>query len=299
MRKILCFVLILGIVLIDFSLAQPNQKPNKPVLAVLKLKALEPITDSESYQITNFLQSELLYSREFTLIDRIQVDEILKEMKYQQSGACDVTCAAEIGKQLAASKVIKGSVGKLGNAYTISIDLVDVETARIENSSNILERCALEDLPAFMRQLVTNLLSANPTGAPRVSVKPKDDIPLSVPKPVQPGAEVRPAPFSRAELEGQLAGYKAKRTLGWILVVPSAVWTSLAVSGVISGNSGDKSQSLLLAAPGLALWVVGLAIGMSANTQIRKIEEQLNQGQLSLKIDPARSFYAVSWTYRF
>jgi hypothetical protein len=72
MKRIIIIVIMIGLITFDIAIAQIAQNQEKPVLAILKLKALEPITENEAIQITNFLQIELLYTRRFTLIDRIQ-----------------------------------------------------------------------------------------------------------------------------------------------------------------------------------------------------------------------------------
>jgi Skp family chaperone for outer membrane proteins/TolB-like protein len=211
---------MIGLISFGFAVAQTAQNQEKPVLAVLNLKASEPITENEAIQITNFLQSELFHARRFTLIDRVQVDQVLKKVSFQRSGACDVTCAAQIGKMLAAKKVIKGTVGRLGNAYTISIDMVDVETTKIENSANILERCQIEELPAFLRSLVANLLSSDPTGAPQLGqAQPKEEPGLAVNKKPEDDFEpiyiINSAKVLKESAEG-------KKALPQIQMAPSA-----------------------------------------------------------------------------
>lgn len=306
MKRAISIVLMIGMFSIDIAIAQTAQNQAKPVLAVLKLKALD-ITENEAYQITNFLQSELLYSRRFTLVDRVQVDELLKEVKYQQSGSCDVTCAADLGKQLAASKVIKGSVGKLGNSYTIYIDMVDVETARIENSSNILERCQLDELPAFIRGLITNLLSPNPTGAPQLpQIKSREE-----PKPAlekKPGTDAPYQPqrpqdnLSMADLQKQVSRYKSRRTWGWVITVPSIAWTGFIIVVSLSGNLKAKEGSplvLLLGVPTLFSSCIGINMIVKGNKGIKRVEEAMKKGQFSFNINPAKKIFAVSYTFSF
>jgi hypothetical protein len=311
MKKTISIVLMIGMFSFDIAIAQTAQNQAKPVLAVLKLKALD-ITENEAYQITNFLQSELLYSRRFTLVDRVQVDELLKEVKYQQSGSCDVTCAADLGKQLAASKVIKGSVGKLGNSYTIYIDMVDVETARIENSSNILERCQLDELPAFIRGLITNLLSPNPTGAPQLpQTKPKEEPRPALAKKPEAGASYQPqrpqTNLAMVDLQKQLSGYKSRRTWGWIITVPSIGWTGLAIAlGILTSVSGDQKEKeaaplglLLVGGPTLISSFIGINMIVKGNKGIKRVEEAMKNSQFSFNINPAKKIFAVSYTFSF
>lgn len=168
MRKC-CILLILIPILFNSLLAQTEEKP---VLAVLTLQGLD-ISENEAIQITQFIQRELFYTEKYKLVERTQVDEILKEYQYQLSGVCDLECAVKIGKQLAASKVIIGTAGKFGNAYTIQIKLIDVQSSEIEKISDILEECRLEELPNYTHDLIRKLIRPVAEAKPEIIEKPK------------------------------------------------------------------------------------------------------------------------------
>jgi len=56
----------------------------------------------------------------------------LKEQGLQQSGACNTSeCFAEVGKILGAERMIGGSIGKVGEVFTVTVRIIDVETAVI------------------------------------------------------------------------------------------------------------------------------------------------------------------------
>ena len=57
------------------------------------------------------------------------MDKILEEFDYQNTGCTDEECAVELGKMLNAERIVIGSVGLVGQTYTINARIVDIETA--------------------------------------------------------------------------------------------------------------------------------------------------------------------------
>lgn len=101
------------------------------IVAVNKLKATG-VTENEAQSLTDALRSELGKSGKFQVMERSQMDDILKEQGFQQSGVCDeASCAIEIGKILAVNFIIMGNIGMVGKTYTLSIRFVEVGTGKI------------------------------------------------------------------------------------------------------------------------------------------------------------------------
>jgi TM2 domain-containing membrane protein YozV len=135
-----------------------GQREAKPVLAVLSLSS-QNVSPADTSIIMGFIQEEFFYTMKFQLVEREQIDKLLKEIQYQQSGLCDVECAVNLGKQLAAQKVVSGSVGRLGNAYVIQLSMIDVATSAIESMFSIREECPLEQLPGYISKLIKGVIS--------------------------------------------------------------------------------------------------------------------------------------------
>jgi TolB-like protein len=101
------------------------------MIAVNNLKATG-VKENEALSLTDALRSELGKSGKYQVMERTQMDEILKEQGLQQSGTCDeASCAMEIGKLLAVKQIVMGNIGMVGNTYTISVRLVEVGTGKI------------------------------------------------------------------------------------------------------------------------------------------------------------------------
>lgn len=132
----LSFLIILtGFIPPRLSFAQEDSY----TIAVLDLIA-NGISDSEARSLSDYLRSQITRtatSQEFTeksgfvytVIERAQMDKILEEFDYQSTGCTDEECAVELGKMLNAERIVIGSVGLVGQTYTINARIVDIETA--------------------------------------------------------------------------------------------------------------------------------------------------------------------------
>jgi hypothetical protein len=63
------------------------------------------------------------------------MQEVLKEQGFQQSGCTTDECMVEIGRLIGVEKIIGGSISKVGNIYSVSSRIVNVETGEIENTA--------------------------------------------------------------------------------------------------------------------------------------------------------------------
>ena len=74
------------------------------------------------------LESTLINSGRFQVIEKNKREELLKEAEWQNSGACDTDCAVEIGSQIGADYIVFGSITQLGRSFhQIDLKIVDIE----------------------------------------------------------------------------------------------------------------------------------------------------------------------------
>ncbi len=107
--------------------------------------------------ISSMLRTEIIDSGKFTVVERDQMEAILKEQGLQQTGCTDAACAVQIGKLISAKKMLIGDVSKLGKAYIIACRIVDVEKGVAEYATQ--ETAENEDeLVATTRRMVVKLL---------------------------------------------------------------------------------------------------------------------------------------------
>jgi len=131
--------------LAQFIFITNTYSQNKISYAVLNLKSLG-ISNSEAQILTDRLRNNLVNLKEFRVLDRENMDVILKEQGFQLSGCTTTECAVEAGKLLNVHKIITGSVGKFSLIYTISLKIIDIETGEIENSIYYDYKGEMEDL---------------------------------------------------------------------------------------------------------------------------------------------------------
>lgn len=158
-----------------FSLAVTAQavEPSKqPMVAVLPLSTQG--TDSVAGTvIAEALSNELLKTGKVRVMERTQVVKILAEQGFQQSGACDGSeCAVEVGKLLSIDRLVVGSVGKLGNAFSISLRTVDVRTGEILGSAQQMRRGEIDEIAASVLPGMADELISGRAAADRTATSP-------------------------------------------------------------------------------------------------------------------------------
>ena len=127
-----CLKIFAFFLTISFITAQ-NPKPS---VAILDFEA-RGIPDYEVETLTERLRSEAANTNAIRLIDRKMLESILNEQGLQQSGCTTDECAAEVGQLLGAQYMINGSIGKLGNTYTIDTKMVSVTTGAAERTKTV------------------------------------------------------------------------------------------------------------------------------------------------------------------
>jgi WD40 repeat protein len=92
------------------------------------------------------VRAALLKTGRVTLIDRANTNKILAEQRFQMSGAVSPESAVSLGRLLGAKALASGTVSKLGEVYTVSLTLTDVETGHVLGTAQEQARCGEEDL---------------------------------------------------------------------------------------------------------------------------------------------------------
>lgn len=95
-------------------------------LAVMDFQA-KGIPAGIAQNVSELVRTELINSNRYIIIERAQMDQILKEQGIQQSGCTEISCAVQAGQILSANKILIGSIMKIGKNIVISGRIVDVE----------------------------------------------------------------------------------------------------------------------------------------------------------------------------
>jgi TolB-like protein len=129
------------------------------MVAVTALQA-RGVAESDAAVFTETLADVLLRSGKVRVMERSQMDKILAEQGFQQAGACDTAeCAVQMGRLLGIERIVVGSVGKVGETYSLSVRMVDVGTGEVLSSSRRNHRGAIDDVldrvvPEVGRELI-------------------------------------------------------------------------------------------------------------------------------------------------
>ena len=97
----------------------------KEIIAVLDLEQIG-LSDQEATILTQRLTTKLIAIDRYQVVERNNMDKILKEQKFQHSGCTDSECAVEIGQLLNSDFIVIGSVNKFGKTYALDARLIDV-----------------------------------------------------------------------------------------------------------------------------------------------------------------------------
>lgn len=127
-----CFVsVIFSLMFISINSFAYAEKMN---IAVMDLKPVG-IDNNTAVAASNIIRNELIKNGDFNVIERTQMDLVLKEQGIQQTGLIDQRKAIEIGKMMSAKKILIGEVNSIGTNIIITIRIVDVENGISEFSS--------------------------------------------------------------------------------------------------------------------------------------------------------------------
>jgi len=146
------------IILLMFSL-NIFADETKPTIAVLDLKAIE-ISRSDAIFMSSFLTQDLTRTGKFRVTDRVNIDKILIEQGFQQTGCTESECAVEIGKILNIKYAVVGNIGWLANKYMVAINIIDVETGEVVFATDfgVVKRDDIRNISRMLTKKIVNYL---------------------------------------------------------------------------------------------------------------------------------------------
>ncbi len=95
---------------------------------------LEPqnVSSGDSAVIADMLRNELVKTGAYNIVEKKNMDKLLAEQAFQQTGCTSEECAVKLGKLLNVQRIVVGSFGRLLNKYYISVRVINVETGKID-----------------------------------------------------------------------------------------------------------------------------------------------------------------------
>ncbi len=117
------------------------------------------------YAVSEIVTQDFQRSGYFLVLEKKQLQQILKTMELQQSGLYDSDKAATIGKLIDAKYLMVGSITKTAGFYRVSVRVVEVETGSVilsdavEFDAALLESAAEKYLPPRYRAFIGSSMS--------------------------------------------------------------------------------------------------------------------------------------------
>lgn len=127
----------------------------------LAVGAFEPIGGSatDAAVIADLFRNEIVKGQAFSVVEKSNMDKILQEQAFQQTGCTSQECAVKLGKILNVKLLVVGSFGKMLGQYVINVRVIDVETAQAVYS-DVLQIDDAKDVAAGVQTLATRLTAA-------------------------------------------------------------------------------------------------------------------------------------------
>lgn len=108
----------------------------RQTVAVLDFEAVG-VSKIEAMMIGDLVREALVKQGRFTILDRKNMNAILKEQSFQASGCTTEECRVQMGQLLNAELVMSGQLVKVGNAWQVTAKSLDVATAKFVNVARV------------------------------------------------------------------------------------------------------------------------------------------------------------------
>jgi len=164
MKKLLSVLGIASLTLaMTFLCVAEEEIEEKLRLAILDLGAKD-ISAMTASKVSELLRTTMFNAGLFTLIERNEMETILKEQKLTLTGCTDEKCGIQVGRLLSANKILVGTVMQLGEKIIINARIVDVEKGKLDFAE--MTSCTKESELDTACVEFANKLTARITGRP-------------------------------------------------------------------------------------------------------------------------------------
>ena len=135
-RSVICKIFILQITLLSTASAQIKRTryDAKPTLAIFTFEG-NGMKDEDVALYTGYLNLELHQTKSFVLVEKIQIDELMREKDYDKIDCKTADCAIEIGRLAGIKKAIVGSFDLVADTCIIKGSLIGIEGKEVEKTA--------------------------------------------------------------------------------------------------------------------------------------------------------------------
>ena len=129
----------------------------KPTVAVLDFEG-RGISMMEAQTLTDRFVTAMANTERVRMVDRATMGDVLNEQGYSTTECTSDECAAEVGAMLGVQLMVNGSIGKIGNTYTIDAKMFSVATGAAESMKNLSYQGEVDGLITEMEILSWEIL---------------------------------------------------------------------------------------------------------------------------------------------
>jgi sulfatase modifying factor 1 len=186
MRRLLTLVSIFLLLTTPSFAVEKHMKPTRDLskyIAIFDLDVVGKVDKDISRPLSDTVRYEIVKSGMYKVMDRANMDRILKEQAFQMSGTVAKERMVEAGQMLGVGKIAIGSIGIVGKTYMISLSLVNIETGETERVEEDTCKCEIDELIESVRRVASKLIAGGPVQAMPSVPAP---MPAPAPSPVQP-----------------------------------------------------------------------------------------------------------------
>jgi hypothetical protein len=92
------------------------------------------VSMSDAAVVSDWLRGALVANSRYNVVERNEMEKVLAEQAFQQTGCTSQECAVKLGKILNVKRMVVGSFGKFLDAYVLNVRVIDVETGSVIHS---------------------------------------------------------------------------------------------------------------------------------------------------------------------
>jgi len=100
---------------------------SRQTVAVIDFDA-SGISQLEATSLTNRFRTAVGDVGAMRLVERGMMEEVLQEQGFQQTGCTSEECAVEVGQLLGVQNMIGGSIGRVGDTFTLDVRMISVQS---------------------------------------------------------------------------------------------------------------------------------------------------------------------------
>jgi tetratricopeptide (TPR) repeat protein len=153
MKKVLFF--IVWFISVFYIGAQEKYR-----IAIFDLQYHHGIESYEAEQISEIIRTQIIITDAFKVLEKSQVDKLMKETGFQFAGLVDESTIVEFGKASDIKFLITGAMGRLFDRISITARLVSTETGENLFSEELLtnEVSIFRDLDRFAKKIANKMV---------------------------------------------------------------------------------------------------------------------------------------------